>query len=540
MRKIVVMVALALALSAPLNAQQTTPTSMTTEKLREDLAFLATQLERTHKNAFHAISKDEFARNVAALDAKIPSLESHQVIVEFMRIVALIGDGHTGVRWGPLAAAGLFPVEFYVFEDGVFVRKVAPERREILGAKLIRVGTSTVDEATKRLAPYMWRDNEMGIKSAVPWYLASPRILHAVGLSASKDSAKFTFLKDGREFEVELKPTATLDQLNRPPLEWLDFRDSTKAVPVWLKEPRNNFRYEMLPESKTFYIQFNAVQDKSDETVETFFRRAYEAAEKSVADRLVIDLRLNGGGNNYLNLPVITGAIRSKFNVRGKFFVITGRETFSAAQNTVNDLEKYTNAIFVGEPTGASPNHYGDARPIILPNSQLRIQASTLWWQDNDPRDTRRWTAPSVAADLTSEDYRNGRDPALQAAISYTPVTSMQELVNQARASNNVTQFVSGYKTYRSDIRHKYVDTESILNRVGHFLLGSNRASDALEIFKLNATDNPRSAIVYQSLGDVYAATGDKVNALSNYEKAVSIDPKLMASQQAILTLKQK
>ncbi len=542
MRKTLLLLAVALVFSASISAQHPTPAptpiAMTPEKWREDLAFLAAQLERTHQNAFHAISKEEFARNVASLDARIPTLENHQVIVEFMRIVALIGDGHTGVRWGPLAAPGLFPVEFYVFDDGVFVRKAAPEYSSIVGAKLVKVGGSTVDDATKRLIPYIWCDNEMGIKSAVPWYLTSPRILHAVGLSASKDTSKFTFLKDGREFEVELKPTGTLAEVSRPPETWLDARDAKRPIPAWLKEPRNNFRYEMLPESKTFYIQFNAVQDKPEETVEAFFGKAFQAAERSDAERLVLDIRLNGGGNNYLNRPITIGAIKSKFNAPGKFFVIIGRETFSAAQNTVNDLEKYTSVVFVGEPTGARPNHYGDARPIILPNSQLRVQASTLWWQDKDPRDTRRWTAPTVAADLTFADYREGRDPALEAILRYKPQPTLSEIVENARRSGNVADFLAKYKAFKADPLYKYVESFTIMNRVGHFLLGERRVDDALEIFKLNAADNAGTGAAYQSLGDAYAIKGDKAAAIQSYEKALALDPRLTPSMDALKTLR--
>jgi len=38
-----------------------------------------------------------------------------------------------------------------------------------------------------------------------------------------------------------------------------------------------------------------------------------------------------------------------------------GRETFSAAQNLLTDITKYTNAILVGEPNGSKPNHVGEA-----------------------------------------------------------------------------------------------------------------------------------------------------------------------------------
>jgi len=73
--------------------------------------------------------------------------------------------------------------------------------------------------------------------------------------------------------------------------------------------------------------------------------------EKNDVEKLVLDVRMNGGGNNQLIKPIITGIIQlKKINKKGKFFCIIGRRTFSACQNLVNELERYTEVIFVGEP----------------------------------------------------------------------------------------------------------------------------------------------------------------------------------------------
>lgn len=47
---------------------------------RDDLRFMAQAMEQTHKNLFHAISRDAFAGMVNALDAMIPTLARHEVI----------------------------------------------------------------------------------------------------------------------------------------------------------------------------------------------------------------------------------------------------------------------------------------------------------------------------------------------------------------------------------------------------------------------------------------------------------------------------
>jgi hypothetical protein len=104
---------------------------------------------------------------------------------------------------------------------------------------------------------------------------------------------------------------------------------------------------------------------------------------------------------------------------RGRLFTIIGRRTFSAAMNCANALEQHTNTLFVGEPTGTSPNHYGDAARIVLPHSGLSVFASTLYWQDSSPQDTRPWIAPHLPVAMTREDYLANRDPALEAILEY-------------------------------------------------------------------------------------------------------------------------
>ena len=107
-------------------------------------------------------------------------------------------------------------------------------------------------------------------------------------------------------------------------------------------------------------------------------------------------MRYNGGGDTFVNRPLIEGIIRSdKLQQPGKLFVIIGRGTFSAAQNTTSELERRTKAILVGEPTGSNPNFIGESIAIPLPYSGWVISLSDLWWQHSMAMDYRVWTTRS-------------------------------------------------------------------------------------------------------------------------------------------------
>ena len=78
------------------------------------------------------------------------------------------------------------------------------------------------------------------------------------------------------------------------------------------------------------------------------------------------------------------------------------------------------------------------------------------------------------------------------------------------------------------------------LNTAGYDLLFAKKTKEAIEVFKLNVKLHPDSWNVYDSLGEAYAAAGDKKNAITNYEKAVQLNPNSQGSKDALAKLKQK
>jgi uncharacterized protein len=64
---------------------------------------------------------------------------------------------------------------------------------------------------------------------------------------------------------------------------------------------------------------------------------------------------------------------------------------------------------------------------------------------------------------------------------------------------------------------------ESLINDLAYANLWLKKFDKALYLFKLNVSIYPDSWHVYDSLGDYYAATGDKAKATDNYKKTLSI-----------------
>jgi hypothetical protein len=404
----------------------------TPEEWRADLKALMAGLEKLHANMYHATKRASFDSAVADLDARIPSLQRNEIIAGMMRIVAMVGDGHTNIypSRDSVIAFHQLPVVFYFFKDGMFVRAADSAHADLVGSRVVAIGDATIDAAYERAKPYIGRDNEMGAKFWAPFLLAMPEMLNAMNLSPSPDSARFEVEKDGKRRTVWLSAAglvrmtpADTDMSWWHRAGWTDARDlSASPDPLWLRVKPDSILwwYTVIPGTRTGYAQINQVRNGTNESFEDFSTRLLKFTDTAKIDRLVLDLRLNRGGNGALLKPLERGLLkRPSINKPGHFFILMGRSTWSAAQFFLNDMSEFSDAIFVGEPSGSRGNSYGDSRQIKLPNSGITARASIYYWQDWNPTDTRPWIAPDVPAELSFADYRADRDPALSAAEKF-------------------------------------------------------------------------------------------------------------------------
>jgi C-terminal processing protease CtpA/Prc len=97
--------------------------------------------------------------------------------------------------------------------------------------------------------------------------------------------------------------------------------------------------------------------------------------------------------------------------------VIIGRGTFSAAVHFAADVKRSTRAVFVGEPTGGSPNHYSDTDPVQLPVIGWTVYVPRIYYEKL-PGESGLTIEPDVRVDFTAKDLFSGRDPVLRAALT--------------------------------------------------------------------------------------------------------------------------
>jgi hypothetical protein len=374
-----------------------------------DVRLLADELERIHPNPYHAVSREEFRRQVDELAARADGLDRDELIVGLMRLMGLLGerDGHSGIYTlhSHPRPMHLYPVRVYWFADGLAAvggQNVPP------GAKLVAVGGVPIDDVVARVRPLITRDNEWSFRERVPYYLVCAEVLRGLGIAGS-----FTFETPQGRRDVAPAAVPADQYADEFPYFWQAPAPPVGAPrPLWVRYRGTVQAVTTLQRGRVVYVAYTQTTDSWD-----LSQKILRLARKNAFRRLVVDVRQNGGGNNQKYWPLLD-AIKSKVvNRRTRPVLLTGRTTFSAAGNFAADVERFTRARIIGEPPGGSPSQWGDFAPVALPHVGLEALVATQYVQSGQPGDTRAALEPAVRVEASSADWLAGRDPALTAAL---------------------------------------------------------------------------------------------------------------------------
>jgi hypothetical protein len=386
--------------------------------------------EATHPNGPAASLDSKWRERADAFVAASDELSEAQYPVEAMRLLSWFKDGHTSVYVPELHSAPWslrLPLGRDIFTDGMFVTSVKEEAAPLLGARITRIAGTPINELIRRFSD-VWPSSS--IAWAHRWSIllvSSPGFLHAFGTLDGPPDAPVSIegvLADGSTVSAMLRPRADGAKDRRPLQHRLSELETYSATQSYglqtdLSENGRNFVWRM-DSGRTAYISLDRMgPDDFGKPFKVFDQEVVDALQSPNAKRLIVDLRRNGGGDNMLCEPMRKRIGRSRFNRPGGLYVLIAPHTFSAAQNLANRMERETFALFVGEPTGSSPNHCGDAKQFKGRVTALPAQVSTVRWMDSSPADKRRAIMPDVLVPSTFADFLGGRDPVLEAAYSH-------------------------------------------------------------------------------------------------------------------------
>ena len=408
-----------LAMVALVQAAQARPSASATPA--DDVRELGASIAQNHPAPFRAVTRERFEAEVSALAQRAPSISRNELLVGLMRLVALLGprNGHSGLFPGDPAHARqlhLYPLRLYEFADGLFV--VDAVDRSLVGTRLVAVDGMPVAQALDRVEPLVPRDNESNLRGLAPHYLLTAEVLNGLEITVGAQSARFTLARsDGTQVDVSLGalPASRYVSTFADPLH--GHYPSVlpgAAKPLYLSGSGRPMWARTLARGRAVYLGFNSVQRPTT----GFIRALRRLVSASRVRRVIVDVRLNGGGDNttYGSLLELLGS--KQVNRRGRLYLLTGRATFSAAANFAAEIDRYTRAVIVGEPTGGGVETYGDTFPVSLPAAGWTVHIAARYHErKNGPDDRRLAVEPDVGVELTSAQYLARVDPVLARAL---------------------------------------------------------------------------------------------------------------------------
>jgi hypothetical protein len=378
---------------------------LTSDQWRDDLHYLVRELPKRHANAFHFTSREAFEKSAAEFDAKLPQLDADESWVGMQQLVSLVGDAHTFLQT-PHDSAG-FLLDIARFSEEYRVIDVDPAYASLLGARVVKVGHTSVEQAAERCKELFSRDENPPLTDGfVDDCLTTGGQLHGLKITSDRNSALYAVVDDsGKEYTAEVH--AGLEgtrSLLRP----------FKEPPLYMKEPGQNFDCQYLPQAQTLYCNVRSIRD-----LKPGVREMMALIQQRHPAKLAIDLRWDRGGDYTEGEKYMIRPIRDLpgLNARGHLFVLIGANTFSAAMNNAAQFRQQTAAILVGQEIGEKPNSYQESSTMTLPNSHLTVHYSIRFYKFSDgPENAIR---PDQEIVPTWADYKAGIDPVLNWVLAY-------------------------------------------------------------------------------------------------------------------------
>lgn len=383
-----------------------------------DIDLLERELAEKHPDLFRGKDSASFHHALERVAGRACNGSLFDVSVQLQQVLAGLGDPYTAVNYHYLIRSeAILPLVCVWFEEGIFVMETSETCSRIVGKKLVTVNEAPIAQVIDSLTTLLVPQNVSLIKAETERMLSWAQLLQYFGF-AGQDGVHMGFEDtDGNPDRVFFPlPTRNAHAVRLDPV----------SVPEGWKDRKAYFRDRYFPEEQLYYIQYNHCWSREVEVrhgsgsaalfmpvFRDFERRVFRHIRREKIEKLVIDLRFNEGGVASQGTAFIDKLSRSRLNGKGKIYVILGRHTFSTAVIHAVELIRMTDAITVGEPTGGRPNHFGEIRRFVLPETGLVVSHPTRFFQlmESDPPTLQ----PDIDVTLYYRDYMKGVDAFLQA-----------------------------------------------------------------------------------------------------------------------------
>ncbi len=267
------------------------------EGWRADIDGLLEARERLHPDPWHNMDRATWLAAADAVKARIPAMTDDQALAELVRLAAMPGwggrDGHTGIfPFIPESGTHEYPIRLWQFSDGLVITDARDPYIDLIGSRIEAIEGRPIADVLKLVEPLAPRDNPSTLMAYAPLYLRVSELLAGLGVIESAGPATFTVVDPaGKRRDVRIEPIpAGLD------VAWHGGQPARlpAGTALWLSRMGSTLWWSYLADSRTLYVQYNEVRGGINPVVDQVLARV----EAGDVDRVVVDLRHNGGGDN--------------------------------------------------------------------------------------------------------------------------------------------------------------------------------------------------------------------------------------------------
>jgi hypothetical protein len=411
------------------------------EAQQQDLAYF-----RNYFSYDRAYSAQARAQAIQLLDrdtARAGAFSPAQFELAILRMVALADNGHSRVERGSMTQRhNRLPCRFYRFADGYYVVRARAACYPLLGDKVVAVDGRPVEKIASAMYAYAGGPRNHYDQFVSLFFLESPELLSAAGFAKSADRETLTVARsDGstRDVAVIADPpdTKTIvvysdsylspEKIDGEAADWKPLL-AGKTLPYFLRDYTVPFRAAYWPERATYYAQFRDNESETGYPISDFIGRVEHEIAADKPRAIVLDMRLNQGGNFVTTAGLMKSLTTLSPSVE-HIYVLTSAWTFSAGEIGVALAKDHGagKVTIVGEPVGDRMRLWAEGNNMKLPNSRIDLHFATGLHDYTHPctgQDGCFWTMlffpmhvgslqPDVPVPYRFADYMALRDPDL-------------------------------------------------------------------------------------------------------------------------------
>jgi hypothetical protein len=334
-------------------------------------------------------------------------LSDDHCLVMLMKLAGKLSDGHTFVHpLQPAIRASYFPLTGYWFKEGYYITRTSAEYSFLKGRQLVGINGIRVEDLLEKINKLTGPENYWQGLSQFDQFVFSANVLHGLNIIDNNEECIANYMADdGKVMNAVIKSESFLN--------WFFWAlkpvDASEFSPALMNLRKPNYTIHFDSSQRAVLLSLHLIQPTKKFSIRELSRQLTLSLQKK-PEKLVVDLRNSLGGNNQLYAPIINSI---KNDTPPKVYVFTSRKTFSASVNFISELQRVVPIILVGEPTGAGPNHYGDAEHTFLPSTGISVFISTRKWIF-DSLNSKRSYDPHIYVPNSFNDFQQSIDACLK------------------------------------------------------------------------------------------------------------------------------